>query len=231
MSKWLEFIFRGKTESARSNRSEFISSNEDSQLTASRIDDWVLVNEEQQRPEDNSIEENSFEPMAGSVASLVEFPPTLGSAALDHAMKERFRLFLQEQQQHSRVVVQPPSSSPEIILEPILPVTPPSSTSLNTLSVSRSAGSSPSDFINAAIAQVENIRIQQQVAYDSNQTVSLSKKSARKQQEQATKASHYSKPVSIPIQEYLRNQGINSRMSNQFSHRTQNQKKGKGRKL
>lgn len=63
------------------------------------VEDWVVVTEEQQQlPENEPLEEKNFEPMEASVASLVEFSPTLGETVMDENMKQRLQLFLQEQQ-------------------------------------------------------------------------------------------------------------------------------------
>lgn len=69
------------------------------------VEDWVVVTEQEinanasaKSPQNDVAEkqdmEDNFETVEGSVASLVEFSPTI----MDDSMKKRFQLFLQEQQ-------------------------------------------------------------------------------------------------------------------------------------
>jgi len=82
--------------------SDSVSTCEDIVKTNVETEDWVIVEEDSQKIE--VINYDDFESVEGSVASLVEFVPTLGSTVVDESTRARFQQFLQAHRPKSPIV-------------------------------------------------------------------------------------------------------------------------------
>eukprot|EP01114_Cavostelium_apophysatum_P000639 TRINITY_DN10580_c0_g1_i1.p1 TRINITY_DN10580_c0_g1~~TRINITY_DN10580_c0_g1_i1.p1 ORF type:complete len:209 (+),score=50.05 TRINITY_DN10580_c0_g1_i1:586-1212(+) len=148
-------------------------------------EDWVVL-EDKELERDAEISESEFENVSASVASVVEFIPTLGSTDMDPSMRQRFQLFLQEQnclRQRDRATTE----SNQEFFQKLITLTN------STLTVPSPVPSTPTP----EPAQVNQVAPAPRPAYIAVAVKPLPKKSVAKVNGKRAKISHYSKPTDI----------------------------------
>jgi len=197
---------------------------EDDQVRQKELaDDWIVVNEN--KP--STPNEEEFERMEQSVASLVEFTPTLSSSDMDEQTKLRFRLFLQEQHQQHVLRGRPPQNRLTEM---------PTHTPTPVLSEPRAGVDDDFVTLNALREVIDGpmhveLRVDQFVEAPRNNSAVMSKKASRAIQfNQSQSKSRSNSPHSILFNK--RDQGTFPRNCTReikgLSHRTGSRKSGKG---